>query len=1311
MLLRIALWSLFFLYVGFAALTLALRYWLLPELHRYQPEIEAAASRALGAPVRIGRLEARWKGLNPALRLEDTRILDAQGKVALYLASVDGVLSWRSLFSLWRGEPRFALLTLEKPELTIRRDKAGNLFVAGIRLAGSKNDETQALDWLLQQSRLRIHDARLLWQDESRAAPPLFLQNAHLEWRNRGKRHTFGLTARPPVALAAKLDLRGDFRGSAAAWRDWHGQLYARLDAVDLAGGRPWVDAPIELERGRGTARLWLQGDKTGWQGTGDLALTNARLRLGAALPMLDLLRLQGRLHVTRATDSWRVSSRNLGLEARAAADRTIRIPDLNLQLEWQGKQFPPRQGALFADTLDLPRLRELAAWLPLPAASRAMLATYQPTGTLRQVKLHWETGTVNDNDNGLKKYSLEAGFSNLGVKAEGVLPGAFGLSGTLSASEQGGRLTLESEKIGIALPAVFASPEFPLDRLRAEVDWRHNEEGVRADIRRLEFAGPHANGQVSGHYQSLPEGPGRIDLQGEFAQARATEVWRYIPQRLNKPQVIDWLRGALRAGQGEGRLRLRGDLARFPFDKPDDDGEFRITVKAHGVNLKYGDAWPEIEAIDGDLEFGTGMKILARTGRVLGAKLQNTQVDIPRFANDSHLLVAGEAFGPTAEFLRFIDQSPVAASIGHFTRDMTTDGTGRLELKLDLPLAHIGDGKAWGRYHLENNAMTFAPELPPVRELQGRLEFTESGVNAPEIRGVFLGAPIRLKIATDTTGSGMVRIGANGGFTARELARHYKHPGLAALSGGTSWKAEIKAQKKTTEFFLTSSLEGLSSSLPAPFAKNADETLPFSLQKIPLPDAREQIRVRLGNDARRRLDALLTRQANGEIERGAIGIGQSPRLPDKGLNLLIKQDDLDLDAWVLADGAILADGTGLADNKALANDAVPVDGVTPTTIKELPFALLSLETQKLTAFGRVLNGVSLRLRPEGERLRVAVAAREIVGDLYWSGANQGNITADLRRVRLESGQGLLAEHGGAAPEFTNSLPGMDIRVEDFTFNQRRFGRVELQAENVGKHWRLNQIVIENPDGKLTGNGLWQPGPTGRSNLDFRLDATDSGKLLGRMGYPGAIRGGTATLSGQLNWDGSPLEFDAATLDGELQLAAAKGQFAKVSPGAGVGKLLGLLSLQSLSRRLSLDFRDIFSDGFAYDSITAKMRIADGVMTTNGDLQIIAPSGRVLMNGKVNMKNETQDLRLTMQPELGGVAAVGAAVAINPLVGAAALLAQNFLKNPLNKVFSLNYTVTGSWTAPKVERLSMPEQESDMPTNAPANTPAEEKTP
>jgi uncharacterized protein YhdP len=72
------------------------------------------------------------------------------------------------------------------------------------------------------------------------------------------------------------------------------------------------------------------------------------------------------------------------------------------------------------------------------------------------------------------------------------------------------------------------------------------------------------------------------------------------------------------------------------------------------------------------------------------------------------------------------------------------------------------------------------------------------------------------------------------------------------------------------------------------------------------------------------------------------------------------------------------------------------------------------------------------------------------------------------------------------------------------------------------------------------------------------------------------------------------------------------GQFVKLEPG--VGRLLGILSLQSLPRRITLDFRDVFSEGFAFDAIGGQFAVARGVMATS-DLQIQGPSAKVLMSG------------------------------------------------------------------------------------------------
>jgi uncharacterized protein YhdP len=54
-------------------------------------------------------------------------------------------------------------------------------------------------------------------------------------------------------------------------------------------------------------------------------------------------------------------------------------------------------------------------------------------------------------------------------------------------------------------------------------------------------------------------------------------------------------------------------------------------------------------------------------------------------------------------------------------------------------------------------------------------------------------------------------------------------------------------------------------------------------------------------------------------------------------------------------------------------------------------------------------------------------------------------------------------------------------------------------------------------------------------------------------------------------------------------------------------------------------------------------------------------------------------------PSLGDTAAT-LLLSINPLTALGALFAQRILKDPLGQIFALEYLVTGTWDAPKVER-------------------------
>jgi uncharacterized protein YhdP len=233
-------------YFIFAAVVLALRFWILPQIEEHPEAIAAVISRNIGQRVSIGSVDSGWQRLRPYLDLTDVRLYDQAGRVALSLPAVSCILSWDSLAF---GALRFDSLSLDKPDLNIRRDNAGTIYVAGVRL--DREDAGGGFsDWLLAQREVIIRDAHVSWEDELRRAPLLSLADLNFVMRNSGSHHRFALRAQPPRELAAALDIRGDLEGSTfEQLQAWNGRLYAELGYTDLAAWRAWIDWRSRTDR------------------------------------------------------------------------------------------------------------------------------------------------------------------------------------------------------------------------------------------------------------------------------------------------------------------------------------------------------------------------------------------------------------------------------------------------------------------------------------------------------------------------------------------------------------------------------------------------------------------------------------------------------------------------------------------------------------------------------------------------------------------------------------------------------------------------------------------------------------------------------------------------------------------------------------------------------------------------------------------------------------------------------------------------------------------------------------------------------
>jgi uncharacterized protein (TIGR02099 family) len=1260
-------------FVAFALLLLALRFLVIPNVDRYRDDLAAAIAAQLGQPVELGPLTAGWDGWNPKLVVQDVRVLDRQRAAAtplLELPEVDLTVAWTSLPLL---QLRLKELVIERPRLAIRRDRAGVVHVAGLEFDPAQAaDDSPLMDWLLHQRQIVVRDALITWNDDLRNAPQLVLDRVQFRVESRLGRHRFGLRGTPPTELAAPIDVRGELSGSSIAdWQSAEGRLYVRLDYADVAAWQEWLPLPMAMTRGKGALRIWFdfaRGDAR--EIVADLELADVAVRLGKGLPELDLAHLSGRL-------GWRADAARRELFGRelafaTAAGQRFEPATFTLTLR-EARAGNAATGLAEVDHLQLEPLRDLAAHLPLPAAWRDDLARFAPRGSISRGRLLWE-GPLE----APTAFTISGEFAGLGVAAQGAMPGATGLTGGVEATHAGGTLKLASREAMLDMPRLFAAP-IALDALTGSIGWERKDGRTRIRVERLEFANPQLAGTVAGTYRTAPNGPGEIDLTAQIARADVRDVHRYLPVDLREG-TRTWLRDALIAGTlTDARLRLVGDLAAFPFPGGK-GGQFLVTAKGRGITLGYASDWPPLSELDADLRFeGSGLVVDASRGRVFEAQLGRTRAAIADMGLASPVLkVAGSAAGPTAEFLRFIERSPVAGMIDRFTDGAQATGNGRLDLKLELPLGAPAGNRVAGEFTFAGNRLQL-PGVPPLAQVNGKLAFTEHDIQARDIALEVFGGPAKVAIASVAGGP---RLTGTGSANLGTLRRDF--PGLLAerVSGSVEWTLTADLRPGFVSWAVESPLKGAVVDLPPPLGKSSAETVALRVERRASPGeaGADVIAVSYGQQAQ----LVLHRKPADEgarIDRALLLMGRAvdragpPTAERPGVWVRAELPVLHADDWLALQRAA---GAGKGGGE------LDVEGV-------------DLDAGTLDVLGRRFTDLKVAARRARGEWKLDLRGGEVTGTASWSpptvDAPNGRLAARLTRLAMlppSAPAGAATAPGRTGTGAPNPWPEIDFAAESYVVHGRDIGRLELEAHPQGGDWRIDKLRITNETGSIAADG-WTRVAGGReqTKLDIQLEAKEAGPFLARLGYPDALVGAPTTIKGQLAWSGAPNEFEFPSLSGSFRIDVGPGRFTKLDPG--IGKLLGVLSLQALPRRITLDFRDVFSEGFAFDEIAGSVRIHNGVMTSDG-LNLAGAAAQVALAGDVDLAHETQRLTVRVQPTLSAGVSAGAALLFlaNPLVGAAvgagSLLAQKVLKDPIEQMFSYEYLVTGSWADPLVTR-------------------------
>ena len=1298
---------------GLGVVAWSVLHWgILPHANDWRPWLEKEASKTLGVQLRIGRITVESGGWMPRMELGDVQVLDPAGRPALRLPRVAAVLSAQSLLVL---EPRFSQLLVDAPELIIRRDAQGRIFIAGLNLDEAEKTDagtTEAgMDWLFSQPELAIVNGRVRWVDEKRAdARPLELSGLNFIMRNGLRRHSLRLDATPPADWGQRFSLRGKFTQSLlkrpGEFQHWSGELYAELPRADLRQLRRHVDLPFQLSEGDGAVRAWGQiKDGQPVAATLDLALRAVRLRLLDSAPELDLDHIEGRLDLARAKDRLSLRAYQLGFVSGDGVTWPRSDWGVSLQL---GPGDTVLGGEVNAQRLDFALMAQIAQRLPLGERAHQLLAELEPRGVLTALSGQWE-GALD----APRSYRVKAQLDGLALAAKPSeqpehlgRPGLRGASLELDASERGGSARLSVQDGEVELPGLFEDPHLPITRLSTQLLWQLPQPGAKSagmvelKLRELQLQTPDLTGEFDVTWRR-PAGaatPGYLDLSGRVPHVDAPRVARYIPVRL--PATRSYVSRAILGGEARNTtVRIKGELADFPFDAPRSAGIFRVATQARGVTLAYvppsdvGTNWPAMEGVDAELVFErAGMAIKDGRAKVLGYELSGVNGGIADLHRARVLQLDGSGRGAGVDLLRFVRGSPLDEWLGHSLSTTSAQGPVALKLGIGIPLDDTTQTTLKGQLQLGGVDVKLRPELPPLGALRGRIDFDRRGLQLAGVTARLLGGDAGIEGGTQRDGG--LRFSVQGQATADGLRRATELGAVTRLAQAASGQAAYRFQLAIpkdgqSELSVSSNLQGLALDLPAPGRKEADAVLPLRLLMTPTGAGRDELRLEVGSGASPLLQAQLQRDVSGassQVLRGALAVQDKlPALPASGVLLQVNVAALDLDAWQQRLGGLAGNGTGTGNGTSSSNEADDA-GLLPSQI--------ALRSQALKVAGRQLGRASAVVAREGANWRINIDAEQISGRVELKGVHGGQIDAvqarlarlSLPRQEAESVSELIDP--GKADTGSGPLPSLDIEVDDFELRGKRLGRLEVlaQAPAAARDWKLQKLQLQAPEATLQASGRWggEAGGVRRTQLDWKLDIADGGKLLERLGQGQVLRGGKGVLAGQVGWNGSPLAPHYPSMAGMLNVQLDTGTFLKAEPG--VGRLLGVLSLQSLPRRLLLDFRDVFAEGFTFDGVTGDVKIAAGVARSD-NIRIRGLQAAVLVEGSTDLAAETQKLRVVVVPEVSAGGASLAYAAINPAVALGAFLAQLILSRPVSAASTREFHITGTWDDPKVEKV------------------------
>lgn len=1165
------------------------------------------------------------------------------------------------------------------------------------------------------------------------------VQVSQLLWRHQGNSQAIRgqlELGRPGQSGLATVSVNAVVTGALWPWKDQQGELIAHVEPQPWASWIPdQLPADIRVNELVAGGDLWLKirdGDLSELLGSLDVVKLSADTRLQPIQIDQGRIELGGR----HAGEDWHVRVRGEDLWPLPVDELTLSSVPLPEGRGWQlgiPKLNVGKANRFLLDhgLLPAPFDRYLDNIDPLGFASDLRVSLFAPT--------HKEIGLQVDVRGDLEQVS--------GQPYRGI-PGIEGLDAQAHLQPRLGKLTAAPQSVILDLEGVYEQP-WPLQEATGDFYWSIQPDASQIWLDRLSAQWKKTR-MTAVATMELPssriaDAENRLKLVLGIPNGHVLDKERLLPD-LIEPEVRDWILASMLDGDlSKGALLVDGVM---DLEKPEGSFSTQLYMDVTQGRVRYLEGWPDIVGADArffldvpdvDVEVQRmqtlGGQLVENTGRI-SLRPRSNEHKASKFeagtnssANTSadpatdeapiytDLKVSGKMQGPLSEGLAYFQETPLQTLVNNSFDDWLAAGDYQADMKLDMLLGPQEDPEAipepdvlmrvWladNQVHLSELDLTF-------NQVTGVVDFDSSqGLFSDQLSAQLFGGPVSGTL-TSSTASGApsfaTQVKAQGRAHWDEIKAWMPNVLLAPVTGDLGYAAEFRLDTVSgnIELDIDTPLDGTLIDYPEPFYKAADDqSQPLSMSMSISPETLEP---RVWMNYNNRIKGLFALNEIG-VDRGQVYVGNlEPYLPsDPGVVVVGHLDD-PLIAEVWWDTWTELQTLGLEQQyQPVIPSGASAEAI---AVAENPVRSVQLSLSNMVAWTVPMKDFEVEAHQEFGEWHFDVKGQVVAGQVKVPLDIEQPVEIQFDYVHLPPAEEVVtpdfAEQSSpdGEPDYAEPLAfvldqdlmkdvipsdllPMNVDITEYFIGGLNFGRWQLQSRPIEDGIAVRILDSDMKGMKVTGDFRWLLSEgQHRTFIDqLQIKAKDLDKVQSAFRQDPMVDAKTGRANMNVSWVGSPLAFNPYTLNGVGSIRLENGVWR--AEGAGALKAFGLLNFNTISRRLQLDFSDLYESGVAFDLVRAQAKFENGHLTLTEPFISDGPGAKFLMSGETNLIDQSLDMKLAVTfPVTGTLPLVAILAGFAPPVAAGIYVTEKLIGDELERFTSASYDVRGTWTEPDME--------------------------